>query len=318
MPFIGKVTAFADDLAIAYRSHNAFNLFGDINHDVSLLREWFASHKLIVSNKTKLMYFSLGGKEVTSGDIIFHSAKCLRHKLSTHTCIENESKVNYFPELNCDAMCFNVEVVQNFRYLGVIVDQNLSWSSHISAMKVYMLATVRSFYRLQKLCASSVLKMIYYGLVQSKLQYGISCWGSAYSNKIRPLLMLQKCLIRRICNASRLTHSMNLFKRLNILPVRHLYYFKVLKIFFMRSGYLRSPIYTTLMLRSNSHSNVTVPASRTTLYRNFYTIVSCMIFNKLPNYIQSIRNIGVFLKLVKLWLLGLTHDDIEVLLRPII
>lgn len=231
MPFVGKVTAFADDLAIAYRSNNAFNLFVDINHDVSLLREWFASHKLIVSNKTKLMYFSLSGKEVTSGDIIFHSASCLRHKLCTNTCIDNESRVIYFPDSNCDATCFNVEVVYNFRYLGVIVDHNLSWSSHISAMKVYMLATVRSFYRLQKLCASSVLKMMYYGLIQSKLQYGISCWGSAYSSRIQPLLTLQKCLIRRICNASRLTHSMNLFRRLNILPVRHLYYFKVLKIF---------------------------------------------------------------------------------------
>lgn len=231
IPFIGRVTAFADDLAIAYCSDNSFNLFTDISHDVHLLRVWFANHKLIVSNKTKLMYFSLSSREMPIGDITFHSAVCMRHNLPNHTCANNGSRADYAPELDCDTKCFKIEVVSSFKYLGVIIDQNLSWSSHISAMKQYLLSTVRSFYRLHKLCSSSVLEMVYYGLIQSKLQYGISCWGSAYNSKIRPLLILQKCLLRRICKATRLAHSMYLFRRLNILPVRQLYYYNVLKVF---------------------------------------------------------------------------------------
>lgn len=85
----------------------------------------------------------------------------------------------------------------------------------------------------------------------------------------------------------------------------------------MRSGYLRSPICNSYRLRSSSHSNVAVPASRTTMFRNFFTIVSCMVFNKLPKAIQVIRRLTVFLKAVKSWLLGFEHDDMEVLLRPL-
>lgn len=90
LPFVGSVTAFADDLAIAYASGNAFNLFGDINHDVHLLRSWFASHKLVVSNKTKLMYFSLCSKEVPNNDVIFHTSSCMRQSLCDNTCCEQK------------------------------------------------------------------------------------------------------------------------------------------------------------------------------------------------------------------------------------
>lgn len=239
LPLKGKVTAFADDLVIGYGSNSAFNLFVDINHDVHLLRTWFASHKLVVSSKTKLMYFSLGGKEIPHNKVIFHASSCMRHKLCSNACTQQKSLDTFGQDTVCDDKCFKIEVVSNFKYLGVIVDQNLSWSSHISALKHYLLSTVRFFYRLRKLCSSKMLEIMYHGLIHSKLQYGLSCWGCAYTTKIRPLLILQKCLIRRICNADRLAHSLDLFKKLNILPVKHLYYYKVLKIFFLRSGYLQ-------------------------------------------------------------------------------
>lgn len=108
------------------------------------------------------------------------------------------------------------------------------------------------------------------------------------------------------------------FRKLNILPIKHLYYYKVLKIFFRRCGYQQSPIYSAYNLRSYSHAHVVAPTSRTTLFRNFYTTTSCKLFNILPKHLQPIRSLSIFLKEVKLWLLGFNHAEIETLLRPTI
>ena len=46
-PFKGKIKAFADDLGIGYCATDSLSLIYEINHDIHLLRTWFAKHKLI-------------------------------------------------------------------------------------------------------------------------------------------------------------------------------------------------------------------------------------------------------------------------------
>ena len=57
--FKGALTAFADDVGCVYGSVSRLDLISDINYDLELLRLWFADHKLIISSKTRIMFFSL-------------------------------------------------------------------------------------------------------------------------------------------------------------------------------------------------------------------------------------------------------------------
>lgn len=161
-------------------------------------------------------------------------------------------------------------------------------------LKQYLLSSLRSLYRLGKYCSTKILKNIYFGIFHSRLQYGISCWGSAYSNKLQQLVVLQKSAIRKICKSARLAHSMELFRKMQILPVRHLYYFKVLKIFFIGGGYLQNPNSDSYNLRSNTGTFVCIPSFRTSSFRNFYSIVSCKLYNSLPANIRIIRTLPEF------------------------
>lgn len=296
LPIIGRIKAFADDLGIAYCSSSPLNQICEINHDVHLLRCWFAKHELIVSNKTKLMYFSLTRKISPDIPIVFHSHECTNYQL-------------------CNKNCFTIEIVEDFKYLGITFDQNLNWTKHISLLKNYLFSANRNFYHLRKHCSLEMLKMVYYGIFHSKLEYGICCWGGAYVNHLNQLTVLQKSAIRNVCKTHRLANSMHLFRYQQVLPVRHLFYFKVLKVFFKRSGYLQSPISDLRNLRSNSAYLVNIPFFRTTSYRNSYPIISCKLFNTLPVNIRNIRNMNVFLKKIKIWLLDLDHHAIEMLIQ---
>lgn len=75
--------------------------------------------------------------------------------------------------------------------------------------------------------------------------------------------------------------SFPLFKSLNILPLRHLYVYKVLRLFYLRGGH--NTIRRTITNRSlrTAHA-VTVPRTRTEHLRRFITVIAPFIYNKLP------------------------------------
>ena len=221
----GRVTAFADDLGISYSQKTTFDLVCDINCDIALLRKWFAKHKLIISSKTKLMFYNRN-EQNCDPEFFYHDPCCQRFKISSN------GNFKYYCDIACNANCFMIEIVRQFKYLGVIVDSKLNWQEQTLSLKSYLRSVSRKFFNLSKICTPAVLKMFYFGLFQSKLSYGLSCWGGSYQNKIKPILSIQKSVIRRLCNVHRLAHSFELFKLHKILPVRHLYYFKVLKLFF--------------------------------------------------------------------------------------
>jgi len=75
-PLQSKVIAFADDLAMVYKTKSSDELFQKINTDLDNLGKWFLGHKLIISPKTKLMFFSLVKQDNPNTDFIFHSPKC--------------------------------------------------------------------------------------------------------------------------------------------------------------------------------------------------------------------------------------------------
>ena len=80
-------------------------------------------------------------------------------------------------------------------YLGLIIDDRLSWKFHINELCKKLGRVIGIIYRLKKMsCPKSVLNCIYSSLFQSQLSYGIMAWGSASKNLIEKLVLLQKRL----------------------------------------------------------------------------------------------------------------------------
>lgn len=69
--FIGSPIAFADDIAFIYTDNSSFECIANIDEDLQTLRHWFALHKLIISEKTKMMYFKLSGDIPTDFGVFF-------------------------------------------------------------------------------------------------------------------------------------------------------------------------------------------------------------------------------------------------------
>lgn len=108
-------------------------------------------------------------------------------------------------------------------------------SPHVAVLRNFLRYTLKKFYYLNGLCSTILLRSIFYGLVQSRIKFPITCWGGTFKNRVHPILVLQKLIIQKICRKPLRSLSSNLFFQLKLYLVRHLYVFKVLRTFSMQS-----------------------------------------------------------------------------------
>ena len=112
------------------------------------------------------------------------------------------------------------------RYLGVLIDSNLSWKHHIT---IYLFSTKISkslgiLARLRHFVPSNTLLNMYQSLIQPYLFYGIAVWGQAARTNLEKILVLQKHALCLIYFKPFRFHAVPLFKLLNVLPLNLLYF----------------------------------------------------------------------------------------------
>ena len=86
------------------------------------------------------------------------------------------------------------------RFLGVIIDNRLSWSRHINQLSTKISRNSGILYRLKGIVPHSVIKLLYNSFIQSHLNYCSTVWGLGSKNSLNKLFISQKKAIRAIGN----------------------------------------------------------------------------------------------------------------------
>ena len=119
------------------------------------------------------------------------------------------------------------------RFLGVLVDDNLSWSNHIKSLASKISRNSGIMYKLKGIVPDSVLKTLYNSFIQSNLNYCSTVWGLRSKNSVEPLFRAQKKAIRTVENRYNLffynkdtgecpCHTKEIFERNDFLTVHNL------------------------------------------------------------------------------------------------
>ena len=98
------------------------------------------------------------------------------------------------PSLLIDGATINR--VNESRFLGVIIDEKLNWSSHIKQLATKLHSCIGRLHRIKQFVPKDLYIELYKTLFQSHLSYGISVWGGVSKNKLSPLFIAQKKCIR--------------------------------------------------------------------------------------------------------------------------
>ena len=167
-----KVLHFADDANLLHFSKSVKKLNKYINLGMENLNDWLNANKISLNvKKTELVIF--------------------RHKKKKLECPVRR----LYPS-------------NSVRYLGVKIDENLSWKDHIHDIATKLNRANALLFR--NYVNFNTLKSIYFAIVDSHINYANLIWGQNVNSPFR-IVTLQKKSIRIIDNQTRTSHSSLLF-----------------------------------------------------------------------------------------------------------
>ena len=106
------------------------------------------------------------------------------------------------------------------RYLGVLIDENLNWKSHVPHIESKIKRGVGVISKLRHIVTKSILLNLYYSLIYPYLIYCLVAQGNTYDTTLNPLFNLQPPRLITFSNFR--AHSNRLFHYLIILKIKDL------------------------------------------------------------------------------------------------
>lgn len=136
------------------------------------------------------------------------------------------TKLTYIPALSINGI--GIERVPNFNFLGLTINENLSWKAHSDKIAIKISKACGILNRLKHFLPQHIMRIIYCSLVQSNLNYSLLAWGYDYNRVVK----LQKKIIRIICCSTYNAHTEPLFKGMRLLKVEDIFKINVLKFYY--------------------------------------------------------------------------------------
>ena len=108
-------------------------------------------------------------------------------------------------------------------FLGVVLDNNLTWKSHISSLAVKISKSIGIIFRSSFYLSTPSLRMLYNVMILPYLNYCNLVWGSTYKANLQRIVILQKRVIRIVNKAYYNAHTEPIFKKLNLLKFQDIH-----------------------------------------------------------------------------------------------
>lgn len=261
----GHVTMFADDTTISTTAISVEKVQLQADNIINILSAWCDSNKLILNTKKTVV-------------MNFH----IRRSLPT------------------DFKILGMELEDNTKYLGTVLDSKLSWDGHIDTVCKKLNKAYFGILQMKDTLDENGLVNIYYALAYSHISLNIISWGCG--REMGRVFILQKRLLRLIYRLRYSESCRMIFKEKKILTLPCVYIFKCV-------------MYTKQNLDlfgkiSDGHSYLTrhgellsIPSHKTTTFKHspLYNCIS--LYNALPITLRQINSTKLFKNRVKTILL---------------
>jgi hypothetical protein len=89
-----------------------------------------------------------------------------------------------------------IKRVTQTKFLGVIIDDKLSWDAHIKQLTKKLASCSGILNQIKDNIPCELHKNLYHTLFESHLTYGLTVWGGVSNNKLLPLFRIQKRCVR--------------------------------------------------------------------------------------------------------------------------
>ena len=276
-----ELIQFVDDTTLIFSCKDFSHLKNILESEAKKVVEWLETNKLILNlSKTHVMLFSFN-RNIPKLSVMINGAE-----------IEEKTVTNF---------------------LGVQVDNKLTWKAHIAHICNKVTKSVAILRLVRSVFPKNILKMIYMALIHTYINYCNLIWGSADPNNIKPILMLQKKSIRIINQTEYLEHTEPLFKKSKVLTVYQvfelncsIFMYKCLKCNMFPEFKERIKLNSDIHDHNTRRRTLRISKkARLDICKKAFLYNGVDIWNLLDSSFKMLNSVGYFKKKLKLHILGL-------------
>ena len=255
---------YADDTTLMSSLHacNIRDMGGEIiNNELKKVHDWLSVNRLSLNvKKTKFM--------------VFH-----KPQRNIKNCV---------PHITMNDI--SVERVAEFNFLGLNINEHLTWSTHASKIGNKISSSIGIINKLKHFLPQHILKTMYSSLVLSQLNYSILAWGFESSR----IFKLQKKAVHIISNSKYNAHTEPIFKTLRLLKVEDIFKLQILKFYYKHQkcslpDYFQSMEYNTISKLHNystrQQTHIKINKTKTKFAENCIRNHLAVILNNMPKVI---------------------------------
>ena len=274
---------FADDTSLFVFDKDVNNLFITCNNVLESINKWFTANKLNLSlDKCVYTYFHRKNKNLTISQKLYING-------------------------------MEIQRVETSKYLGIFIDENLTWHEHIQYIISKLLKFCSIFYKLRSIIPHQILKTLYFSLVHPHLTYCVEIYANTYTKYLDPLIKLNNKILRILQNQKLHYPVKKLYTSYNCIPVPQLHEYSIL-LLMHKFNYNKEKlplifqVYFTENFQVHKHNTRQVNLlhlnrTNTTQGQRSIRFKGCKLWNHIPEVIRSNRGIHTFKKQLKFYLM---------------
>lgn len=242
----------------------------NLEHDLKTLEQYF-SQNIMTINTTKTTF------------MIFHSPQ---------RRLEFEPTFKLFGQ--------PIRRVNEQKFLGIYLDQNLNWKAHISKLKKELSTIIGFLYHMRDLLDNKTKMMLYNALFHTKLTYAIETWGSSSKTQLKQLQSTQNRALKIVYKKPTRFPTTDLYQNVatSVLPVQaHHNYAVAVMTYKIKNEITNSNLAFTKVdhrYALRRRSNINVPSHNNLYGLRRFQLKSAKIWNELLNYGVSRENLNRF------------------------
>ena len=178
---------FVDDTNLFFHHKDSKHLFTVVNNELVNIKDWFTANKLSLNvQKTKYLFFH---KQSKKDDIPLCLPKLI---------INN----------------YEIQRVESIKFLGVLLDQHLTWKEHIKLTENKIAKNIGILYKVRPYLDKRALLCLCYSYIHSYVNYANTAWCSTNRTYLKTFKVSKSTLLELSFTKTNLHIHENISKKI--------------------------------------------------------------------------------------------------------
>jgi len=278
---VAEIILFADDTSLFFSDTDVNGLCDTINQELDKVATWFKLNKLSLNiKKTNFILFKT-----------------------------RNSKNLYDLKLSIDGI--DIDRVIKTKFLGVIVNETLTWTDHIRMVKQKVSKSIGIIAHMRYVLPFSIMVSLYHALIEPYLLYCNIVWAAQRTEELNGLFLLQKKSVRIITCSHWLSHTAPLFMKCNILSVTEINSLQLGCFMYCATRNVLPNYFCTMFVKNSDvhlhdtrqKDNIHLSKFKTNKCKYIGRVLGPRLWNSIPADIRASPTLQLFRNRYRAWIL---------------